>query len=96
MAFVTTNIHRHIGHASPTPNPFHVTPYIASQVLVTAGGAPVIRLGDGTACGDMVVGCLPLVTIVGQPVHRLGDATSGHQSWPPNASAGGHPLVNAG
>ena len=76
----------HIGHASPTPNPFHKTPYLAQQMKVYAVASPVIRLGDNTACGDIAVGCSSKVFCVGKTIHRVGDATSGHGSWVPNAA----------
>jgi uncharacterized Zn-binding protein involved in type VI secretion len=99
MALVTTSEHKHVGHASKTPNPFHQTKYVASQSAVTCGGFPVITAGDATACGDPVVGVSSKVTVGGKGVHRLGDATGGHGatlSWVANASAGGHPQVDAG
>jgi len=96
MALVTTDAHSHVGHASPTPNPFHSSSYVASQNKVTAGGNPVIRNGDSTGCGDPVAAYSDKVTVGGQGVHRLGDATGGHGSWVPNSSAGGHPKVDAG
>lgn len=76
----------HIGHASPTPNPFHSTVYIASQATVFINGRLAIVEGDSTACGDPVVGTSPNVYVGGLPVHRLGDATGGHDSWVPNAA----------
>ena len=93
---VCTNVDTHFGHASPTPNPFHITPYVATQFNVTAMGTPMITLGDFTACGDPVVGCSTLVTVGGKPVHRQFDATGGHEGWVPNAAATGRPLVKAG
>ena len=104
MALVTTSEHKHIGHASKTPNPFHQTIYVATQSAVTCGGFPVIT-ADATACGDPVVGVSSKVFVGGKGVHRLGDATGGHGdpsrgratiSWVANASAGGHPRVDAG
>lgn len=93
---VCTNVDTHFGHASPTPNPFHITPYVATQSLVTAMGTPIITVGDLTACGDPVVGFSSLVTVGGKGVHRQFDTTGGHGSWVPNAAATGRPLVKAG
>lgn len=86
----------HIGHASPTPNPFHKTPYVAGQDKVFAQGDEVIRRGDSTACGDPATGASQKVRAVGKFVHRVGDATGGHGSWPGNASSSGAPKVNVG
>ena len=80
----------HIGHASPTPNPFHKTPYVvAGQTKVTVNGALAVTTGGSTACGDNAVGGSAKVKAGGFPVHRIGDATSGHGSWPANACASG-------
>ena len=42
----------HVGHASPTPNPFHQTPYAVGSPNVNCNGAAVVRIGDTTGCGD--------------------------------------------
>jgi uncharacterized Zn-binding protein involved in type VI secretion len=77
----------HIGHASPTSNPFHRTPYISTQPKVVVNGSTAVRmLVDSTACGDRAVGGSIKVIIAGSGVHRTGDVTSGHQSWLPNAA----------
>ena len=34
----------HSGHASPTPNDVHITPYIPTQNKVIVNGAPAIRM----------------------------------------------------
>ena len=86
----------HIGHASPTPNPFHRTPYQAGQDKVWANSREVIRIGDATACGDPATGGSSKVKAVGSFVHRFGDATGGHGSWPGNSSGGGVFKVNVG
>jgi len=96
MPEVSTTAHRHIGHASPTPNPAHRTNYKASQSAVTVEGNDVIRQGDSTGCGDPVVGYSSKVFVGGKGVHRKGDATGGHGSWPANASSEGSSKVNAG
>lgn len=98
MPLVTTSDHAHVGHACGVhPKPFHSTNYVPSQSKVTAGGSPVIRNGDSTACGDPVASFSSKVTVGGKGVHRLGDATGGHSChFPPNSSAGGHGKVDAG
>ena len=96
MPEVSTTAHRHIGHASYTPNPHHRTYYKASQSAVTVEGNDVIRQGDSTGCGDPVVGYSSKVFVGGKGVHRKGDATGGHGSWPANASSEGSSKVNAG
>lgn len=86
----------HIGHASPTPNPFHKTPYVvAGQIKVKVNGSLAVTTGGSTACGDNAVGGSAKVKAGGFPVHRIGDATSGHPSWPANACATGSPNVIA-
>jgi len=77
----------HVGHASPTPNPFHQTTYVPSQSTVYVNGKEVIRKQDSTSCGDPVAAWSPTVFVEGKEVHRLGDATDGHGSWVPNAAA---------
>jgi len=86
---IVTDQYKHVGHASPTPGPFHQTKYVASQTSVFAGLGNVIRAGDATACGDPVVGTSPNVYCEGQLVHRQGDATGGHGSWGPNSALNG-------
>ena len=86
----------HIGHASPTPNPFHSTPYAVGSDNVRINGASVVRIGDTTACGDPAVVGSSTVKVNGIGVHRLGDATGGHGSWVANAAATGSPNVSAG
>jgi hypothetical protein len=83
----------HIGHASPTPNPFHQTTYVSGQGKVYADGILVIRKGDSTSCGDPAVGSASKC-YAGEPgnmklIHRISDATGGHGSWVPNAAATG-------
>ncbi len=86
----------HYGHASPTPNPYHQTPYVSGQSKVKAMGRAVVRKGDATACGDPAVGCSSKVRAVGKFVHRKGDTTGGHGSWRPNAAKSGAPKVEVG
>jgi uncharacterized Zn-binding protein involved in type VI secretion len=77
----------HLGHASPTPNPFHQTAYVSGQAKVSVAGSLAVRIGDLTACGDAAVGGSAKVSIAGSFVHRSGDATSGHGSWVPNVAS---------
>jgi len=95
MPEVCTNLDKHIGHAKPR-NPFHKTPYIASQDKVNAQGGFIITQGDSTACGDPVAAFSSKVKIGGKGVHRKGDATSGHEGWVPNSAASGRSKVKAG
>lgn len=94
---IRTGIDSHIGHASPTPNPFHKTKYVvAGQNKVSAEGGLVVTNAGSTACGDNAVGGSSKVTAGGNPVHRTGDATSGHGSWVANAASSGSTKVTAG
>ena len=86
----------HIGHASPTPNPFHQTPYASGSPNVFTNGAKTVRIGDSTGCGDPATGGSSTVKVNGIGVHRKGDSTGGHGSWVPNASASGSSNVIAG
>tara|TARA_B100001287_G_C22677092_1_gene528287 strand:+ start:2373 stop:2666 length:294 start_codon:yes stop_codon:yes gene_type:complete len=86
----------HIGHASPTPNPFHSTSYASGSDNVIVNGAGAVRIGDATGCGDPATGGSGKVIVNGRGVHRIGDGTGGHGSWVPNASAGGSGNVIAG
>ena len=87
---------QHIGHASPTPNPYHQTPYAVGSPNVNINGAAIVRIGDTTACEDPAVQGSSTVKVNGIGVHRLGDSTGGHGSWVANAAATGSPNVNAG
>ena len=95
---VRRNQDQHVGHASPTPNGHHQTPYkVAGQTKVSVEGDWAV-LGDSygsTACGDNAWGCSSLVTIQGTGVHRIGDSTTGHPSWPANSAATGSEKVTA-
>jgi uncharacterized Zn-binding protein involved in type VI secretion len=86
----------HVGHASPTPNPFHQTAYASGSPDVFTNGAKTVRIGDSTSCGDPATGGSATVKVNGISVHRKGDATGGHGSWVPNSSASGSPDVFAG
>ena len=86
----------HIGHASPTPNPFHQTPYASGSPNVFTNGAKTVRIGDSTGCGDPATGGSSTVKVNGIGVHRKGDATGGHGSWVSNKSASGSTNVIAG
>jgi|TARA_R110000868_G_scaffold23753_1_gene95027 hypothetical protein len=86
----------HVGHSSPTPNPFHQTPYASGSPNVFTNGAATVRIGDATGCGDPATGGSGTVFVNGLGVHRKGDATGGHGSWVPNNSASGSSTVSAG
>ena len=86
----------HVGHASPTPSPFHQFSYASGSPDVIVNGASAVRIGDATGCGDPAVGGSGTVKVNGIGVHRIGDGTGGHGSWVPNASAGGSSNVIAG
>lgn len=77
----------HVGHASPTPNPFHKTAYVAGSPDTFVNNRNVQRIGDKTSCTDPAAAGSPTVYCNGIKVHRLGDATGGHGSWVPNAAA---------
>jgi len=86
----------HVGHASPTPNPFHQTAYAVGSPNVFTNGAATVRIGDTTSCGDPAAAGSSTVFVNGIGVHRKGDATGGHGSWVPNASNSGSSNVFAG
>ncbi len=86
----------HVGHASPTPNPFHQTAYASGSPDVFTNGAKTVRIGDSTSCGDPATGGSATVKVNGISVHRKGDATGGHGSFVPNSSASGSANVIAG
>ena len=95
-AITRVGLDNQIGHASPSPNPFHSTPYSSGSPDVFVNGAKAVRIGDGTACGDPATGGSSTVFVNGIGVHRQGDGTGGHGSWVPNASASGSPDTYAG
>lgn len=86
----------HIGHASPTPNPFHKSSYASGSGNVIVNGSGAVRIGDATGCGDPATGGSSKVIVNGRGVHRIGDGTGGHGSWVPNASSSGSGNVIAG
>ena len=90
------NKDKHVGHASPTPNPFHQTAYAVGSENVLTNSEKTVRIGDTTSCGDPATGGSTTVFVNGIGVHRKGDATGGHGSWIPNASASGSDNVFAG
>ena len=93
---VRANVDKHVGHASPTPNPFHSSPYKAStNSNVFVEGELAIVKGDRTACGDPVAGRSSKVFIGGNGIHRKGDSTGGHETWVPNSAASGSSKVFA-
>lgn len=86
---------KHVGHASPTPNPFHQTSYTGGSPNVFINGDNSIRLGDSTSCGDPATGSSPNVFVNNILVHRKSDSTGGHGSWVPNSASTGSPNVFA-
>jgi uncharacterized Zn-binding protein involved in type VI secretion len=96
-AVVRKGLDKHIGHASPTPNPFHSTAYSnAAQSKVFADGALVVVDGGATGCGDEVQDKSAKVFAEGKGFHRKGDATTGHGSFVANKAATGSSKVFAG
>ena len=94
-AISRVGLDQHVGHASPTPNPFQQTPYATGSENVFTNGAKTVRVGDTTSCGDPADAGSPNVFINGKKVHRKGDATAGHGSWVANSSASGSSNVFA-
>ena len=92
---VRTNLDRHIGHASPTPNPFHQTNYQSGSPNVFANSEKAVRIGDKTYCTDVAVEGSPNVFVNSIKWHRYNDATGGHSSWVPNAAQTGSTNVFA-
>ena len=86
---VRKSVDSHIGHASPTPNPFHKTSYASGSSNVFVNGSSAVRVGDKAGCGDPASAGSANVYVNSISVHRKGDATSGHGSWPGNAAATG-------
>jgi uncharacterized Zn-binding protein involved in type VI secretion len=93
---VRSGLDKHVGHASPTPNPFHQTSYTGGSSNVSINGAASIRVGDSTTCGDPAVGGSSTVKVNGIAIHRIGDATGGHGSWVANSAATGSSNVISG
>ena len=91
-----SGLDKHVGHLSPTPNPFHQTAYTGGSSNVKTNGATTIRIGDSTTCGDPATGGSTTVFVNGKGIHRKGDATGGHGSFVPNSSASGSSNVFAG
>jgi uncharacterized Zn-binding protein involved in type VI secretion len=88
-AIVRKGLDKHIGHASPTPNPFHKTSYATGSSNVYVNSAGAVRKGDVTACGDPATGASSNVYVNGIQVHCKGQGTGGHGSWVGNAAATG-------
>ena len=88
-AVTRVEVDSHIGHASPTPNPFHQHPYAEGSSDVITNDKSTVRIGDETTCGDPAIGGSSNVFINNLEVHRKGDPTGGHDSWVPNESASG-------
>ena len=95
-ACVRSGLDNHVGHASPTPNPFHQTAYVGGSPNVSINSAASIRVGDSTSCGDPAVGGSSTVRVNSIAIHRVGDATGGHGSWVANAASTGSSNVNSG
>mgnify|MGYP001393080233 FL=1 len=95
-ACVRSGLDTHVGHASPTPNPFHQTAYVGGSPNVSINSAASIRVGDATSCGDPAVAGSSTVRVNSIAIHRVGDATGGHGSWVANAASTGSSNVNAG
>lgn len=88
-AVVRVGSDTHVGHASPTLNPFHKTAYASGSSNVFTNGKPTVRLGDSTGCGDPATSASTDVYVNSIGVHRKGDSTGGHASWPGNSAATG-------
>ena len=95
-ACVRSGLDTHVGHASPTPNPFHKTAYTGGSPNVSINSAASIRVGDATSCGDPAVAGSSTVRVNSIAIHRVGDATCGHGSWVAHAASTGSSNVNAG
>ena len=94
-AVTRVGLDKHVGHASPTPSPFHKTSYASGSPNVFTNGAATVRVGDKTGCGDPATVGSGTVFVNGLAVHRQGDGTGGHGSWVPSASASGSSNVFA-
>lgn len=86
---VRTNLDRHIGHPSSTPNPFHQTRYATGSPDTYANNEKAVRIGDKTYCTDPALAGSPNVFVNNIKWHRQGDATAGHSSWIPNKAQTG-------
>ena len=74
-AIVRKNADKHVGHASPTPNPFHQTAYTEGSSNVFVNGESAVRIGDKTGCTDPATGGSPNVFVNGESAVRIGDKT---------------------
>jgi len=95
-AITRVGLDKHVGHASPTPNPFHQTAYAVGSENVFTNDAKTVRIDDTTSCGDPATGGSETVFVNGKGVHRKDDATGGHGSWVANKSESGSSNVFAG
>ena len=91
-----TTVDKHVGHASPTPNPFHQTAYAQGSPNVFTNSENTVRIGDQTSCGDPATAGSATVFVNSIKVHRKDDATGGHGSWVANKSNSGSSNVFAG
>ena len=62
-AVTRVGLDSHVGHASPTPNPFHQTAYATGSSNVFTNGAKTVRIGDTTSCGDPAAAGSPNVFV---------------------------------
>ena len=92
---VRKELDKHVGHESPTPNPFHQTAYGSGSPNVFVNNKDSIRLGDTTTCGDPATGSSPNVFVNNILVHRKSDSTGGHGSFVANSASTGSPNVFA-
>ena len=63
----------HVGHASPTPNPFHQFAYATGSPDVFTNSAKTVRIGDKTSCTDPATGGSTTVFVNGKEIARIGD-----------------------
>ena len=70
-ACVRSGLDVHVGHASPTPNPFHQTAYTGGSPNVSINSAASIRIGDTTSCGDPAVAGSSTVRVNSIAIHRV-------------------------
>ena len=69
-AVTRVGLDSHVGHASPTPNPFHQTAYATGSSNVFTNSAKTVRVGDTTSCGDPATAGSPDVFVNGIAIHR--------------------------
>ncbi|RPG31798.1 MAG: hypothetical protein CBB72_011570 [Muricauda sp. TMED12] len=89
LGAVRSGTDSHVGHASPTPNPFHQTNYTGGSGDVYVNSDNSIRIGDATSCGDPATGGSGDVYVNNIAIHRQSDSTGGHGSWVANSALTG-------